>query len=228
MKPRVLAIIPARGGSKRIERKNIKFFSGQEIIGYPIQALKSSGVIDDIIVSTDDIEIAEVAKKFGAQVPFLRSEKNADDFATTFDVIAEVLEQIEQHYDYVCCLYPTSVFATSSVIKQAFQRLSEHYDATSIATCIEYSHPIQRALTYDGGHLQSKYPEYYNSRTQDLAKNYHDAGQLYLFSPLAVLKSKRLITERCIPLILESNLTQDIDTLTDWELAELKFSYVAT
>lgn len=226
MKPRVLAIIPARGGSKRIERKNLKLFSGQEIIGYPIEALKSSGVIDDIIVSTEDTEIAEVAKKFGADVPFLRSAKNADDFATTFDVISEVLSKVEQDYDYVCCLYPTSVFVTAELIKEAFERLSEQSEASSIATCIEYSHPIQRALSCDDGYLQPKQPEYYNSRTQDLEIHYHDAGQLYLFKPSAVLESKRLITELCIPLVLDGNLTQDIDTLADWELAELKFSYI--
>ena len=226
MKPKVLAIIPARGGSKRIKRKNIKQFSGQEIIAYPIKAIQGSGVIDKLIVSTDDAEIASIAKALGADVPFMRSAKTSDDFATTFDVVEEVLGQLQDKYDYVCCLYPTSVFVTSSLIQQALATLEANPSATSIVTCVAYSNPIQRALSCNNGFLQPNQPEFYNVRTQDLPKNYSDAGQLYLFKPDEVLQSKRLITDNCLPLELDESQTQDIDSEVDWALAELKYHYM--
>ncbi|GIU46269.1 pseudaminic acid cytidylyltransferase [Shewanella algidipiscicola] len=226
MKPKILAIIPARGVSKRIKRKNIKPFLGQEIIAYPIKALLESGVVDRLVVSTDDVEIACAAKKFGADVPFMRSAKNADDFATTFDVVEEIVTQLEEQYDYVYCVYPTSVFVTSDLIKDALNTLNINPSATSIVTCVAYSNPIQRSLSYKDGYLQSNHPEFYNTRSQDLPKNYSDAGQLYLFKPDVVLKSKRLVTDKCLPLELDESQTQDIDSEVDWALAELKYGYM--
>ncbi|QYJ85082.1 pseudaminic acid cytidylyltransferase [Shewanella mesophila] len=226
MKPKVLAIIPARGGSKRIKRKNIKPFLGQEIIAYPIKAILESGVVNRLVVSTDDKEIACAAKKFGADVPFMRSAQNADDFATTFDVVEEVITQLEEKYDYVYCVYPTSVFVTSDLIRDALTALNTNPSATSIVTCVAYSNPIQRSLSCKDGYLQSNHPEFYNTRSQDLPKNYSDAGQLYLFKPDVVLQSKRLITDKCLPLELDESRTQDIDSEVDWALAELKYSYM--
>ncbi|WP_434566489.1 pseudaminic acid cytidylyltransferase [Vibrio chagasii] len=221
---KVFAIIPARGGSKRIPNKNIKHFLGKEIIGYPIKALLNSKVIDKVLVSTDSDEIKGISESFGAYVPFLRSSANSDDYATTYDVIKEVAEKVDlSSYDYILCLYPTSVFVTSDLIRNAVELLSSNREATSLTTVLEYSHPIQRALKLVNGELKSIEPEYYNSRSQDLETTYHDAGQLYLFNLETVLKSKKLITNNSIPMVIPQNEAQDIDTEDDWKLAELKY-----
>lgn len=223
MDKKILAIIPARGGSKRVPKKNIKLFFGQEIIKYPIKAAIGSNVFDKIIVSTDCEEIKNVAVSAGAEVPFLRSERNSDDFATTFDVIEEVLSSVEDSYDYVCCIYPTSVFITEDIIMDAFEKLQENSKANSIASVIQYSHPIQRSLKISSDYLVSNHPEMYNCRSQDLDANFHDAGQFYICSTAAVLKEKKLITECCIPYILQDSHAQDVDTIEDWRIAELKY-----
>lgn len=223
--PKVLALIPARGGSKRIPNKNVKLFLGQEIISYPIKALLGANFVDTVLVSTDSEHIKSVALEHGASVPFMRSDENSDDFATTFDVIAEVLERTPDTYDFVCCLYPTSVFVTSELLNDAIKLLLSNKEATSIASVLEYSHPIQRALTSQSGFLVSNSPNYYNTRSQDLEVNYHDAGQFYIFSVNAVKAEKRLITKNCIPYVINSNHAQDIDTIDDWDLAELKYNF---
>ncbi|KMV28510.1 hypothetical protein AB733_23365 [Photobacterium swingsii] len=223
MKNKILAIIPARGGSKRIPKKNIKSFFGREIITYSIEAAVKSEIFQKIIVSTDCNEIKSVALTAGAEVPFLRSETNSDDFATTFDVIKEVLAEVGEQFDYVCCIYPTSVFVSPEVLVDAYSKLNKNESATSIASVLQYSHPIQRSLTIDSEYLVSNHPEYYNSRSQDLEVNYHDAGQFYICRTVAVLEEERLITSRCIPYVLQDNHAQDIDTLEDWSIAELKY-----
>ncbi|KOE84887.1 hypothetical protein ACS86_05740 [Vibrio alginolyticus] len=227
MKNKILAIIPARSGSKRIPKKNIKPFFGREIITYSIDAAIKSEIFKTIIVSTDSDEIKDIAISAGANVPFLRSETNSDDFATTFDVIKEVLLKVEGKFDYVCCIYPTSVFVTADVLEHAFSMLIENKDATSIASVLQYSHPIQRSLSIQSGYLASNNPECYNSRSQDLEVNYHDAGQFYICKIEAILEEERLITNRCIPYILQENRAQDIDTLEDWCIAELKYQMLA-
>jgi pseudaminic acid cytidylyltransferase len=220
---KILAIIPARGGSKRIPGKNIKSFLGKEIISYAIESLLASKYIDSVIVSTDSKSIEVVANKYGASVPFLRSEKNSDDFATTYEVIEEVLAENNVNYDYICCVYPTSVFVTTEMIDKALNELMNNGQATSIASVLEYSHPIQRALKIQEEVLISLQPECYNQRSQDLDKTYHDAGQFYIFSPVIVKNEKKLITSKCIPFIINPNHAQDIDTQEDWDLAELKY-----
>lgn len=222
---KILAIIPARGGSKRIPNKNLKSFLGKEIISYPIDALLKVDSIDTVIVSTDSEKIKSIALSCGASVPFLRSNKNSDDFATTFDVIEEVLNSTNEKFDFVCCVYPTSVFVTDTMISEAIRLLISKSSATSIASVLEYSHPIQRSLTNKGGFLVSNQPDCYNMRSQDLEPNYHDAGQFYIFQVDAVRAEKRLITKNCIPFIINQNYAHDIDTFDDWELAELKYKF---
>lgn len=221
----ILAIIPARGGSKRIPNKNIKKFLGKEIIAYSIESLLEVKNIKTVIVSTDSTEIESVALKYGASVPFIRSEKNSDDFATTYDVIEEVLNNYNENFDVVCCIYPTSVFVTANMLTKAIDLLLSTPTATSVVSVLEYSHPIQRSLTVQKGFLASNHPDFYNARSQDLDTNYHDAGQFYIFKPEAAKADKKLITQACIPFIINSNNAQDIDTIDDWKLAELKYQF---
>jgi pseudaminic acid cytidylyltransferase len=223
MNNKILAIIPARGGSKRIPNKNIKPFFGHEIITYPIDASVKTGIFDKIVVSTDCSKIKKIAIATGAEVPFLRSAKNSDDYATTFDVIKEVVSKLDDEFDYVCCIYPTSVFVTAEILEKAFNRLAGDKNATSIASVLQYTHPIQRSLNLRSKYLASNSPEFYNSRSQDLEVNYHDAGQFYICRTQAVLEEGRLITSCCIPYVMNDNNAHDIDTLDDWSIAELKY-----
>ena len=222
---RILAIIPARAGSKRIPNKNLKTFLGKEIISYPIEALLGVVSVDTVIVSTDSEEIKSIALNYGASVPFMRSNKNSDDFATTYDVIEEVLNHCDETFDFVCCVYPTSVFVTSDMITEAIRLLINNSEASSIASVLEYSRPIQRSLTEANGFLVSNHPDCYNMRSQDLEVNYHDAGQFYIFKADAVKAEQRLITQECIPFVINPNHAHDIDTFDDWELAELKYKF---
>lgn len=222
---KILAIIPARAGSKRIIDKNIKKFLGKEIISYPIDALLAVNTVDTVIVSTDSKNIKSIALNYGASVPFLRSRKNSDDFATTYDVIEEVLNNYCEEFDFICCVYPTSVFVTSAMLSEAINELLANPAASSIASVLEYSHPIQRSLTNQAGFLVSNHPEFYNTRSQDFETNYHDAGQFYIFKADAIRLEKRLITQACIPYVINPNHAHDIDTLDDWQLAELKYQF---
>jgi N-acylneuraminate cytidylyltransferase len=221
----IIAIIPARAGSKRIPNKNIKMFLGKEIVRYPIEALLGVDYIEDIIVSTDSNEIKNIAVNSGASVPFMRSAEKSDDFSTTFDVIEEVMNKCAKKYDYICCVYPTSAFVTDQMLIEAIDLLFKTPNATSIVSVLEYSHPIQRSLKNECGFLVSNTPEFYNERSQDLEVNYHDAGQFYVFNTKQALLEKKLITNKCIPYVINPNEAHDIDTIDDWELAELKFKY---
>lgn len=220
---KILAVIPARSGSKRIKNKNIKSFLGKEIISYPITELKNSRYIDDIIVSTDSEIIKEIALSYGASVPFMRSKENSDDYSTTYDVVEEVINNLNEEFDLVCCVYPTSVFVTSSMLDYAVEKILSDPSASSIVSILEYSHPIQRSLAIKEGYLLSNNPECYNMRSQDLTANYHDAAQFYIVKPDTMMAEKKLITSGCIPFIINSNDAQDIDTIDDWSLAELKY-----
>ena len=220
-----LCIIPARGGSKRIPRKNIKPFQGKPIMAYSIEAALQSSLFDEVMVSTDDEEFAEVAKQFGASVPFLRSAATANDYATTVDVLIEVVDTYRKQgkeFDNVCCLYSTAPFVTQERLKEAFDKLSENVDGCF--TVVEYSYPIQRSLRINKtGMVEMTYPEHLKSRTQDLEKIYHDAGQFY-FMKTAVMESEKTVwCKRTEPLILSELEVQDLDTLTDWTLAEMKY-----
>lgn len=220
-----IAIITARGGSKRIPRKNIKNFLGKPIIAYSIEASLQSGIFQEVMVSTDDAEIAEVAKKYGAKVPFMRSAKNSDDFATTADVLTEVLEnyaQLGQNFQYACCLYPTAPFVTAEKLQKAFQLLTES-NADSVVPVAAFSYPIWRSLKIENGKLQMNFPENLNKRSQDLPPAYHDVGQFYFFQVAKFLSTKRLFSDFSVPLHISELEMQDIDNETDWKLAELKY-----
>ncbi len=221
-----IAIITARGGSKRIPRKNIKDFLGKPIIAYSIEASLQSGIFQEVMVSTDDAEIAEVAQKYGAKVPFLRSAKNSDDFATTADVLTEVLEnyaQLGQNFQYACCLYPTAPFVNAEKLKKAFDLLLET-GADSIVPVAAFSYPIWRSLKIENGKLQMNFPENLNKRSQDLPPAYHDVGQFYFFHVAKFLSTKRLFSDFSVPLHISELEMQDIDNETDWKLAELKYN----
>ena len=226
-----LAIITARGGSKRIPRKNIKDFCGRPIIAYSIKAALDSRLFDDVMVSTDDDEIAEVAKQFGAIVPFMRSAKTSDDFAGTADVLYEVLGEYEKRgrtFDYFCCIYPTAPFVTAKKLRAAFDKL-QHSDADQILPVVKFSYPPQRAFIMKDGFLEYKWPENYRRRSQDLEAFYHDAGQFYFYRTAQFMNSYTNIgggNYRSIPILTDEIEVQDIDNLSDWELAETKYRFL--
>lgn len=220
-----IAIITARGGSKRIPKKNIKVFCGKPIIQYSVEAAIDSGVFDEVMVSTDDKDIAEISRSLGAKVPFMRSSLTSNDFATTTDVLVEVLteyKKINQVFDYACCLYPTAPFITPDRLKESMKKLIES-KADAVIPVVKYSFPIQRSLVVDGGKVRFKYKEYENTRSQDLILHYHDSGQFYCFNINRFLKNKKLVSENTLPIIMSELEVQDIDTLEDWLLAEIKY-----
>ncbi|GAA3736181.1 pseudaminic acid cytidylyltransferase [Flavobacterium ginsengisoli] len=220
-----LCIIPARGGSKRIPRKNIKLFLGKPIIAYSIEAAINSKLFDEVMVSTDDPEIAEIATKFGANVPFFRTEKTANDFATTFDVIEEVLlnyKDLDQNYDVVCCLYACAPFATSIKLTESLEVLEKNnYD--SVFPVMQFGFPIQRSLKFEDDKIKFFYPEFSLSRSQDLEKSYHDAGQFYWMQVDKCLPEKKILTGNSGSIVISEMEGQDIDNEVDWKLAELKY-----
>lgn len=220
-----IAIIPARGGSKRIPKKNIKDFLGKPIIAYSIQAALDSNLFDEVMVSTDDKEIAVIAIKYGAKVPFMRSTKNSDDFATTYDVIEEVINEYKirgTEFDKICCIYPTAPFIGPEILIKALLKLEEKkFD--SVFPVIKYSFPIQRALHKDNDKLSMLNEENLNIRSQDLEDSFHDSGQFYWCKTKHLLKSKKLLTSNTGCVVISELEAQDIDTKTDWKLAELKY-----
>lgn len=224
-----LAIIPARGGSKRIPRKNIKYFLGKPIIAYSIEAAIKSNLFDEIMVSTEDQEIAEVAIKYGAKVPFFRSNENADDFATLVDVLIEVVNQYKSRdktYEYICCILPTAPLTTTKRIKEAFEKLVVE-DLDSVLPVVEFSYPIFRALDFDENNkLNMIWPENLKTRSQDLKPAYHDSGSFYWAKCIAMLEQKKLFCKNSSAILLKDTEVQDIDNETDWKLAELKFKFV--
>lgn len=224
MNDKKLAIITARGGSKRIPRKNIKDFCGRPILCYSIEAAITADIFDEIMVSTDDEEIAEIAKTAGASVPFFRSKDNAGDYASTDDVIMEVLNaymEIGKEFDSFCCIYPTAPFISGARLRGAMELLTE---ADSVMPVVPFSYPPQRGLIIDNnGYVQRQFPEYATARSQDLPKIYHDCGQFYACRTNAFLNAKTTDVERLLPLVLTDLEVQDIDTLEDWALAEMKY-----
>jgi pseudaminic acid cytidylyltransferase len=220
-----LCIIPARGGSKRIPRKNLKEFRSRPIIAWSIEAALESSLFHTVMVSTDDLEIAEVASKYGALVPFMRSAETADDFATTADVLLEVLSEFDQRgqsFDTACNLYPTAPLVTATDLNEGYNALiTGTYDV--ILPVVAYSYPILRSLKRcDNGKIDLNWPEYMNSRSQDLPKAYHDAGQWAFFRTIPFLKSKMLLGPNTGSVVLPESRVQDIDTHEDWAIAELK------
>ena len=222
---KTLAMITARGGSKRIPRKNIKEFNGKPIIAYSIEAALNSGAFDEVMVSTDDEEIADIARKYGASVPFLRSEKTANDFATTVDVIDEVISEYHNRgkdFDVFACIYPTAPFITSDKLKEAVEKLSAS-DADSLIPVVRFSYPPQRAMEIHDGRLVFRQPENLSKRSQDLEPHYHDAGQFYVVRTESFLKNKGIMVGQILPMELSELEVQDIDNEVDWKLAEMKY-----
>jgi N-acylneuraminate cytidylyltransferase len=222
-----IAIIPARGGSKRIPRKNIKEFHGKPLIAYSIEAAKASQCFDRIIVSTDDIEIAEVAKQYGAQVPFIRPAEISDDFATTMDVMQHAIKYCtEQGYEpnLVCCIYATAPFLLPEYLQQGAAEFKD--DTIEYAfSATSFPFPIQRAIKLtDTGRVNMFYREYADTRSQDLTEAYHDAGQFYWGNASAFSQGKAIFAEHSKAVLLPRKRVQDIDTPEDWELAEALFS----
>lgn len=223
-----LCIIPARGGSKRIPRKNIKNFLGKPIIAYSIEAAISSGLFSEVMVSTDDAEIAEIAEKYGATVPFFRSKNTSDDFATTMDVINEVVMQYQlgnKYFGAVCCIYATAPFVNAEHLTESYNLfISNNFD--SLFPVIPFGFPIQRALKVNNDVSQFIYPEHINSRSQDLETSYHDAGQYYWLMNNLAQEGKSIMTENTGAYIISELEGQDIDNEIDWKLAELKYELV--
>ena len=220
-----VAIITARGGSKRIPRKNIKEFLGKPIIAYSIEAALESGIFDEVMVSTDDEEIAEIAKGAGAKVPFMRSVDTANDYATTTDVISEVLKKYKENgkdFDFACCIYPTAPFVTKELLLQA-QKLVETEKADSCFPIIAYSFPPQRGMVMENGNAKYKYPEYQFTRSQDLEKMYHDSGQFYYFNVKRFEQTGKMLGDTIKPIIISEMEAQDIDNEEDWKIAEIKY-----
>jgi len=218
-----ICMIPARGGSKRIPRKNIKAFNGKPIIAYSIEAALESNCFDQVIVSTDDNEIAEVAKTYGAKVPFIRPAELSNDYAGTIPVIKHTIEWLESHnniIDNVCCLYATAPFIQSQTISKSFQQLLES-KADYCFSVTSFAFPIQRSIkiTQDNK-VNMFYPENFNVRSQDLEEAYHDAGQFYWGKAQAFKDELPIFSETASPYILPRYLVQDIDTMEDWIRAE--------
>ena len=222
---KVLAIITARGGSKRIPRKNIKDFCGKPIIAYSIEAALRAGCFDTVMCSTDDAEIADVAKQYGAEVPFFRSPETSNDFATTADVLREVIGEYEkrrQIFDYFCCLYPTAPFVSAEKIRAGFELICKT-DAGGAIPVVPFSYPIQRALKITDNKISMVQPEYLLSRSQDLMKTYHDAGQYYWYKTSAFHENPNIMMLNPVAIVTPEEEVQDIDTPEDWMIAEMKY-----
>lgn len=220
-----IAIITARGGSKRIPRKNIRDFCGRPIIAYSIKAALESAVFDEVMVSTDDEEIADISRKEGAKVPFLRSEETSNDYAVTSDVIKEVLDTYIRNgrkFDYGCCIYPTAPFITAEKLRSAMSVI-EKQGVDTVIPIAQYSFPPQRAVVIEDGTVKMQFPENLNVRSQDLPPIYHDCGQFYAFKVSSFLRSGKLMDGNVFPVVMGNLEVQDIDTLEDWEIAEMKY-----
>ena len=220
-----IAIITARGGSKRIPQKNIKHFCGKPILEYSILAALNSEEFDEVMVSTDDEIIATIARQCGANVPFLRSEKTSGDFSTTSDVLIEVINQYKamgKVYDYGCCIYPTAPFVTAEKLKYAMNLLEEK-NADTVMPVVKFSFPPQRCVIIEDNKLKMKWPQYLNSRSQDLEPFYHDCGQYYGFNVYKFLQNGKLLSDNTVSIITPELEVQDIDSIEDWEIAEIKY-----
>ncbi len=220
-----VCIIPARGGSKRIPRKNIKEFCGKPIIAYPIEAALKSGLFDKVIVSTDDDEIAEVAVSCGAEIPFMRPKELSGDFTGTTPVVAHAIRELEDSgmiVDIVCCVYATSAFLTPELLKKGFDALGEGKEYSF--SVVEFEAPIFRSFKLlDDGGVEMFFPEYFSARSQDLPMAYHDAAQFYFGRKEAFLQNLPIFTPHSAAVKIDRRLVQDIDTPEDWEIAERIF-----
>lgn len=220
-----IAIITARGGSKRIPKKNIKEFCGKPILAYSIEAALNADIYEEVMVSTDSEEIAEIALEYGANIPFMRSEKTSNDFASTRDVLMEVLSEYKKcgkSFDNMTCIYPTAPFITSEKLREAMKILWQT-NSSLLIPVVRFSYPPQRAYIIRDGKLCLKWEEHMYSRSQDLEPFYHDAGQFYCYNITDYVSANGSIKDNIVPLILSETEVQDIDTEEDWKLAEMKY-----
>ncbi|MBT8297888.1 MAG: pseudaminic acid cytidylyltransferase, partial [Maribacter sp.] len=216
-----------RGGSKRIPGKNIRDFLGKPIIAYSIETALASNLFDEVMVSTDSKDIAQVAREYGAQVPFMRSNESADDHATTVDVLKEVLLQYKDYrrlFEYACCIYPTAPFVTDELLITAFTQLKEK-KLDCVFPVTPFGYPIQRALRLDqNGLIGLMEPKNLDVRSQDLETFFHDTGQFYFFNIEVFFQKGQLWTDRSGCIVVDETKVQDIDNEVDWKLAELKYN----
>jgi pseudaminic acid cytidylyltransferase len=224
-----IAVIPARGGSKRIPRKNIKEFCGKPMIAWPIEVAKESGLFEHIIISTDDEEIAEISKSCGAEVPFMRSAELSDDYVGTTEVIAHAVSWMQEQkwqLEAVCCIYATSVFLTTEDLEKGFDAMSNgNWSYAFSVTDFEY--PIFRSFKENSfGGVEMFFPEHFENRSQDLPIALHDAAQFYWGKPNAWLENLNLFENHSFPVKLPRWRIQDIDTIDDWKWAELLFKMI--
>jgi pseudaminic acid cytidylyltransferase len=222
----IFAVIPARGGSKRIPRKNIKPFAGKPLIAYSVEAAVRTGIFDKVIVSTDSEEIAETAKSYGAEAPFMRPAEIADDFKPMQDVLVHAAEFMNKNFgpvEYFCCIYPTAPLIRADLVRKAFEIIKEN-KADTVYSVTSFPYPVHRGLVINNeGWVRMLWPEHEFTRSNDLPEVFHDAGQFYWENGPAFLKNKRFIPPKALPFILPRYLVQDIDTPEDWERAELMY-----
>jgi len=220
---RTLCIIPARGGSKRIPKKNIKDFFGKPIIYYSIKKAIESECFDEIMVSTDDTEIKNIAEKYGAKVPFMRSNENSGDNIPIKDVVIEVLEKYKENeinFDYSCCIFPTSPLLKTENLILGLDNIQKYDYVFAVSP---YSFPIQRSLVINNNSALFKYPEYINTRSQDLKTHYQDSGQFYWCNTQRLLETRQIYSKNNYVIILNDLEAQDIDNESDWKIAEMKY-----
>jgi len=221
---KIVAIIPARGGSKRIPRKNIKFFYGKPLIAYSIEVALKSKLFDKVVVSTDDEEIASIAKEYGATVQ-LRPKELSDDYTGTGEVVDYVLKHLDTKYDFVATIYATAPLLHSQYLIEGFEKL-KNSDAFNAFSATSMPFPIQRTFKIDNnGRCEMFTPEHYSSRSQDLEEAYQDAGQFY-WTKLEEKSEKIIFSQDSIPIILPRYLVQDIDTMEDWKRAEIMYEVI--
>ncbi len=223
-----LALIPARAGCKRIKNKNIRDFCGKPLIAYTIETALKSNLFDDVVVSTEDAEIAEIARSYGASVPFVRPHELADDFATTREVIDHAIGELQiqgKIYEYCCCIYATSPLLKANYLETGLDALNNAPDKSFAFSVAHFDFPVQRALKLtDSGGVGAMFPHFIDTRSQDLVETVHDAGQFYWGKTTAFLSKKVIFSEHAIPILLPRYAVQDIDTEEDWKMAELLFT----
>lgn len=220
-----VAIIPARGGSQRIARKNLKLFNGEPMIVGSIRKALASGLFERVVVSTDDDEIADVARAYGAEVPFMRPADLADAYTGTAAVIQHAIRALDQRYDFTCCLYATAPLLQVRFLRQGLQALQAAPEKSYAFSVCGFGFPVQRALLInDDGSLDSMHPEYRNVRSQDLPAAYQDAGQFYWGRSEAWLRGDVIFSSQSLPVILPRHLVQDIDNEEDWVRAEYLYA----
>lgn len=221
-----LCIIPARGGSKRIPRKNIKEFLGKPIIAYSIQCAIASGIFDKIIVSTDDEEIAKIALEYGAEVPFIRPKEIADDITGTIPVIRHAIRESEKIYgeiDVVCCIYPTAPLLNAKFLLQGAEKLVQNLDLEFVFSAAEYEAPIFRSFQLVDDKVDMFWPENFEKRSQDLPKAFFDAGQFYFGRKQAFMSNEVLFAKYSSVVLLPRYLVQDVDNISDWQRLEVLY-----